>query len=61
MTSDKAPYKYHHGLLSAVTGLSHSHSLPYVGLVPIAVSIETLAGIKSSFTNKLLLSVAVVL
>ena len=61
MKSDNAPYKYHHRLLSAVAGLSHSHSLFYVGLVPIAISTETHAGIKSSFTNKPLLSAAVVL
>ncbi|MCL1463382.1 hypothetical protein [Argonema galeatum] len=61
MTSDNAPYKYHHRLLSAVASLSHSLSLNYAGLVPIAISIETHAGIKSSFTNKPLLSVAVVL
>ncbi|MCL1475673.1 transposase [Argonema antarcticum] len=61
LSSDNAPDKYHHELLSAVAGLSHSHLLPYIGLITIAISTETHAGIKSSFTNKPLLSAAVLL
>lgn len=61
MKSNTVPSNYDRGLLSAVAGSSHLHSIPHLSLVPVAISIETHAGIESSFTNQPLHSPAVVL
>lgn len=60
MTANTVTSKYRRVSLSAIAKTGRSHSAALLVWLPISLSVETQTRIESSFTNKPLLSAAVV-